>query len=314
MNVSKTEHTKLTKQTVHINTTKKLGTKMSDQQDVTYRIGQATQAYGLMHKLWLSKKHITPSSKIRMYNACIKPILMYNTSAMASTQIIMEKLNSTHRKQLRHLLNIFYPVHITNTELYTVTKQRTISIQITEARWKLFGHILRQNSDTITNEVMVRYFENQCDDKIKTTKLPNSLPVQLNRDIKSVNENITLQNNSDLQHLKTIAQDREKWRALTRKIVKKAANNEDAKFEQKRKRRESTKINYEYQGVQRTVTFILRRPANPGLSLENIGHHIKRRRNDQAPPLPNQDTTSPEMQRNRAMEVDIIDIYQDRSI
>jgi hypothetical protein len=314
MNLGKTEHTKLTKQTVHTNITKKLGTQMSDQQDVTYRRGQATQAFGLMNKLWLSKKHITPKSKIRMYNACIKPILTYNTSCMATTQAVMEKMNSIHRKHLRHLLNIFYPVHITNTELYRVTKQQTISIQLTEARWKLFGHILRQNSDTITNEIMFKYFENQQEDKIKTTKLPNSLPVQLNRDLKSINERLTLQNSKDLQHLKKIAQDRDTWKILTSKIVKKATQTEDAKFETKRKRKESTRINYTHQGVSRSVTFILRRPDNQDLQLDNnIGQQIKRR-NVLEGPQPNQETNTPELQRNRALGVDSVDVYQHRSI
>lgn len=63
MNLGKTEHTTLAKETVHTNITKKLGTKMSDQLDVAYRRGQAVQAYGLMHKLWLSKKHITEKAK-----------------------------------------------------------------------------------------------------------------------------------------------------------------------------------------------------------------------------------------------------------
>jgi retron-type reverse transcriptase len=39
MNLRKKEHTTLAKEKVHTNDTKKLGTKMSDQQDVAYRRG-----------------------------------------------------------------------------------------------------------------------------------------------------------------------------------------------------------------------------------------------------------------------------------
>jgi hypothetical protein len=115
----------------------RLPKKMSDQQDITCRIGQATQACGLMHKIWLSNRHITNNSKIRIYNACIKPILMFNTSAMAATQKITEKLNITRRKHLRHLLNIFYPLTIPNKDLNRITKQQTISLQLTESRWNI---------------------------------------------------------------------------------------------------------------------------------------------------------------------------------
>jgi hypothetical protein len=43
-----------------------------------------------------------------------------------------------------------------------------------------------------------------------------------------------------------------------KKIVKEASKIDDAEFAKKRKRKESTRINYEHQGVNRQVTFILR--------------------------------------------------------
>lgn len=59
---------------------------------------------------------------------------------------------------------------------------------------------LRQNIDTIiTNEIILQYFENDADDRVKTTKLPNSLPaVQLNRDLKSIKESLTVRNSKNL--------------------------------------------------------------------------------------------------------------------
>ncbi len=56
---------------------------------------------------------------------------------------------------------------------------------------------------------MFEYFYDKANDKIKTTSLPNSLPVQLHRDLKSIRENLTLKNSKDLQHLKKIAHDRD---------------------------------------------------------------------------------------------------------
>lgn len=88
-----------------------------------------------------------------MYNACIKPILMYDTSAIARTQAVIKKINLTDRKQLRHFLNIFFPEMI-----FKITQQQTT----TKSRWKLFGHIFRQHSDTNTNEVMLQYFDDQA--------------------------------------------------------------------------------------------------------------------------------------------------------
>ncbi len=73
-------------------------------------------------------------------------------------------------------------------------------MQITESRWKLLGHILQQHPETITNTVMYQYFDNESNDKIKTTKLPNSLPVQLHRDLQSIKQKPQPKNSKDLQH------------------------------------------------------------------------------------------------------------------
>lgn len=53
---------------------------------------------------------------------------------------------------------------------------------------------------------MYYYFDDEANDKFKTTSLPNSLPAQLNRDLKSINKIITLRNIKDLQDLNKIAQ------------------------------------------------------------------------------------------------------------
>lgn len=67
-------------------------------------------------------------SKIKNKNAkdkiytCIKPILMDDTSAMISTQVVIEILNSRHIGDIIAKIfntNILYSVKITNTDLKT---------------------------------------------------------------------------------------------------------------------------------------------------------------------------------------------------
>ncbi len=126
-----------------------------------------------------------------MYSACVKPILTYLTSTIiATTQSNLEKLNTLHRKHLRYLMRIHYPLTISNETLYRVTKQRSITLDITHSRWKLFGHILRQDPDTITNVVMRNYFDNPKP-KIHYN-MPSSLPKQLHRDLALIKQGLTL--------------------------------------------------------------------------------------------------------------------------
>ena len=63
MNHGKTEHTRLKKDTVHTNDTKKLGSMLSDNLEVAWRISKATEAYRQMNKLWLDKTNVTTESK-----------------------------------------------------------------------------------------------------------------------------------------------------------------------------------------------------------------------------------------------------------
>ena len=49
--------------------------------------------------------------------------------------------------------------YISNQNLYKLSKQNMLSLDILTARWKLFGHILRSNIDTPANKAMNNYFE-----------------------------------------------------------------------------------------------------------------------------------------------------------
>lgn len=314
MNLGKTEITRLQKSTVHTTDTKKLGSKISDVHEIKWRINKATDAYRLMNKLWLDRTNVSLKSKVRMYSACIKPILTYLTSTLATTATQLKKLNTTHTKHLRYLTNIHYPHTIANETLYHVTKQRSITLDITNARWKLFGHILRQDPNTITNVVMTKYFENTTHPKLKTTRLPTSLPIQLNRDLVNIKQNLTLKNSKDLQHLKHLAQNRNTWDLVVAAVMKSATEIEKQKFEKKRKKREEVELVYETNGIRKKVTLTCRTPQDQLYPDEYIGPTNRKRRrshNNQQNHSINELTTT---QRRRAIYTELIDIHHLRSI
>jgi len=129
MNPDKTEHITLNRTTCPALDSKKLGSKLCNKSDITYRILQSNLAFSTLWKVWLNKKNITVATKIRMYNACIKPILTYNLSCLAVPEYLLQLLNSTHRRQLRKLLGIFYPKTISNANLYKKTHSQPIQIE-----------------------------------------------------------------------------------------------------------------------------------------------------------------------------------------
>ena len=92
-----------------------------------------------------------------------------------------------------------------------------LSITLLENRWRLFGHILRRNSEIPANKSMNSYFISHGS-KFRGRPL-TTLPVVLNKDLTRVSDD-TLQLTSlkDLDHLRSVAQNRQTWRKLTTRI------------------------------------------------------------------------------------------------
>ena len=162
-----------------------------------------------------------PIHKMIYFYLSFFPILVYNCGTWALTKSEEEKLNAFHRKQLRKVLNIKYPVKITNSSLYNKCEEHPLSIYILENRWRLFGHILRRNIEIPANKSMNRYFATHGK-KFRGRPL-TTLPVVLNKDLSRLQENtLQLTTREDLEHLRCIAQNRQQWRELSTRIRKAA--------------------------------------------------------------------------------------------
>jgi hypothetical protein len=145
--------------------TKKLGSIIDSNKDIEYRITQSKRAFKECWKIRNSKR-VRTSTKVRMYNAFIKPILTYNLGATAATTPYLNKIDRHHRQQLRHVIGIHYPEHIDNVELYRRTNTTRISAEISIQRTKFLGHVLRRDPLMPANQATNRYFDIQkiCQD------------------------------------------------------------------------------------------------------------------------------------------------------
>ncbi|GFR93923.1 RNA-directed DNA polymerase from mobile element jockey-like [Elysia marginata] len=126
-------------------------------------------------------------------------------------------------RQLRTILNIKYPTIIKNNALYHKTGETPISLTILEARWRLFGHILRQAINTPPNVAMTKYFKTEGSKQQGRSK--TLIVTTLRRDLKSHNNDhwpTRLHSIKDLDHLRDIAQNRSDWKHLTTAIYRSA--------------------------------------------------------------------------------------------
>ena len=138
--------------------TKKVGTLIGDEEDIERRKRLSTAALAKLQNVWVKGDKIKRKTKLKLYRTLVKSVLTYNSGTWALTQTEEERLNAFHRQQLRKILNIKYPVKITNSSLYKKCEERPLSIFMLESRWRLFGHILRRNSEIPAKKSMNSYF------------------------------------------------------------------------------------------------------------------------------------------------------------
>ena len=109
VNIEKTEKTSLSKNEDAWRSTKKVGSLMGDKEDVERRKQLSNAALYKLKNIWIVKDKIKNNIKIKLYKALVKSILTYNCGTWALAQTELNKLDAFHRKQLRKVLNIYYP-------------------------------------------------------------------------------------------------------------------------------------------------------------------------------------------------------------
>ncbi|GFR68057.1 hypothetical protein ElyMa_005599000 [Elysia marginata] len=219
VNVDKTDFMTLSRNAKDWRETKskKVGSLIGDKEDVERRKQLSTAALLKLRNIWIGGDKIKRDTKIKLYRALVQSILTYNCGTWALTQTEEDKLDAFHRKQLKQILNIKYPVKIKNESLYKKCNEKHLSLHILESRWRLFGHILRRDIEIPANKSMEAYFV--CKGEKFLGRPITTLPNVLNKDLSRLaTGELRLKTNEDLDHLRSIAQDRQQWKGLTTKI------------------------------------------------------------------------------------------------
>lgn len=225
VNLSKTELIKISRSEEAWKLSKKLGTLLGEEEEISRRKQLAQLALNRIWKVWLKGKKIRIHMKIRIYNAYVKPVLLYNAGTWATNKQQEEKLDAFHRKQLKRVLNIYYPNRISNKELYKRTGSRPISVDISKARMKMLGHILRMKK-TPAYKAMEAYFNHlEAEDSKKFAGRPRTnIYVTIKKDLKLADIK-NLESKKDLSHLQSLAEDRVLWRRLVYKVTQEKLKN-----------------------------------------------------------------------------------------
>ena len=200
VNVDKTEYTVLDRNENSWKNTKKVLTLIGDTKDVQRRKQLSTAALAKLQNVWVRGDKLK-KKKLKLYRALVKSVLTYNCSTWALTQAEEKKLNAFHRKQLKRVVGIRYPVKITNKALYKQCNERPLSLYVLKNRWRLFGHILRRDREIPANKAMEGFFVPQGD-KYRGRPI-TTLPVVLNNDLSRLESSTyCLKTFKDIENLK----------------------------------------------------------------------------------------------------------------
>ena len=133
---------------------------------------------------------------------------------------------------MKRVLGIKYPTKIRNETLYQKTGEKPISETMRKARWELFGHIMRRDRNIPAYKAMELYFNQKIQGKGFRGTRRTTLPIVLNQDLHNAQKVTHIQrehnyckimklnNQDDLEDLRTTAQDRDEWKSLTIQIRK----------------------------------------------------------------------------------------------
>ena len=253
VNMAKTE-----RKTIHPNyktptSYKKLGSHLDSDADVKLRLQNANLCFYTMWKTWNAKEVSLPV-RVRLYNACIKSILLYNIAAGAYGETQIRKLESAHRRHLRLLLRVRWPDVVKNEDVYARTRTVTIRTDILRARWRYFRKALlrpRDHDNPINPCAMYAYFKH-IHQAPKVRGVPNTLANILHKNLLLVGK--ALKTFGDYEALKELANDARTWDTMVEDIISRSVEESleaDAITYQKRKARESIGELERQQGIER---------------------------------------------------------------
>ena len=205
--------------------TVKLGSKLGDREDMKNRRDLATGSMNKMEAILKTHRTVKIKKRLQLYSALVKSVLMYNCGTWGMSMKDEREMNSFHRRQLRKVLKVKYPTTMRNKAVYEQTKTKPISVDITQARWKLFGHILRMKKDTPGRLAMKYYFQKPEGVKKYRGRKRTTIITTINNDIKrtaKINSNFDIKpinSELDLRNVRVKAMNRKHWQKRVKMIT-----------------------------------------------------------------------------------------------
>ena len=123
--------------------------------DVNVRIQKARGSTSKLRKVWLSAS-TQKDTKIRIFSACMKLVLFYGCETCLVTSEIRRKIQAFVNQCLQYILSIWWPNIISNKDLWKMTDQEDINLEIRKRKFRWIGHTLRKEDGEIPKTALLR--------------------------------------------------------------------------------------------------------------------------------------------------------------
>ena len=192
---------------------KSLGSLLCTEKDIISRCNMAEIAFRKFQKVWLMGKKISLDRKLKLYEAQVVSVLMYNSNSWAPTKAALNKLDVTHRRHLRTILNIKWPRGmIRNVTLYKRCNVEKLSDRVNTYRWRMLGHVLRSDENTAAHQSLSFAIEADSHFSGRVGRPRCNLFNLLKKDLEE--RNLFMNNYNELNEIRDIARCRKCWRNL----------------------------------------------------------------------------------------------------
>ena len=188
VNTEKTEYITIQRNTMKEVGTRKLGNLISSEKDTKSRIAFAETCFNSLNKMWRNTTDISKNTKIKMYNSCITPIMIYNIGSNGATNI--KAFDVAQRKHLKRIFGIFYPQIISNKDLYKEAGLEPISITAIRQRWGQFQRVAMMDPGTPARKIMERYFKTNNNKRTRRGRAANTLVSKLAKEAKMIGKKL----------------------------------------------------------------------------------------------------------------------------
>ena len=122
-------------------------------EDIKSHINKARHAFTTLRPIWRSTA-LSLHNKIRIFNTNVKSVLLYGSETWRVTKTNTHKLQTFINRCLRNILNIRWPVVISNEQLWERTKQSPIGTEVQKRKWGWIGHTLRKPASNVTRQAL----------------------------------------------------------------------------------------------------------------------------------------------------------------